>query len=1572
MTEGWVEGETVSTGGPVGGPAAPGAVPPGATVGGYVVEELAGVGGMGVVYRASDPGLGRAVALKLIAPRFAEDPARRELFVRESLAAAGLEHPNVIPVYRAGEDGGRLFIAMRFVEGASLQELIRASGGLSAGRAARIVARVGEALDAAHARGLVHRDVKPANILVADPDGEEHVYLTDFGVSIHRTGSAGGGGGGWTGTRDYLAPEQIRGGALDGRTDVYALGCTLFHALTGRAPFAGDEDATLIAHLTQPPPAPSSLAPGLPPAMDAVVRRAMAKRPEDRFATAGELGRAALAARHDAAVLHDPADADAAQAVAAALVEAGVEPTLAPGGTAAAGEAVRASGACAVLAGPGALGPWAEEGLAAAADLAGRDRAFRRVLVLLPGAPDADDPRLAALAGASWIDLRAGVSDPLAIEDLARLLGAGREVAAGAPADECPYRGLEAFREDDAGVFFGRERDSARLLERLASSRFVAVVGPSGAGKSSLVHAGLVPALRRGEGPGGGPWRILSLSPGAHPLAALAAALDRLPGSGSPPAEALGADPGALGAAMRRACAGRPDGEMVLIVVDQLEEAFTLCADAAERAAALDALEAAATEDGGRAVVVATLRADFYGRLTEHPGIATLVAGSQLIVGPIDEAGLRRAIQEPARAAGLELEPGLVRRIIADVGDRPGALPLMEHLLAELWRRRRGRTLTLEAYAASGGVEGALARRANEVYGSMDPARRALARRVLLRLTAPGEGTEDTRRRATRRELATGPGDAAEVGAVVAALAEARLVTTGTDDATGEPVVEVTHEALIRGWPELRGWIDDDRERLREQRRLADAAAEWRRAGSDEGLLYRGARLAAWAERGREGLNPDETAFLDASAAAERAERDARRRRVRVAIGALAAAVVLVGAIAAYAFVQRDDAADQRDVAESGRLAANARLQLAPDPELAALLADAAYDTAPTPDAEEVLRAAVAESAVRESLDQGGPAWDVAVSGDGRTVATAGSDGVVRVWRPDTGDPPVAIPGHDGEVRGVAISPDGATVASAGADGTVRLRTLTGGRERVLSGHEGTVNSVAFRADGRAVVTAGDDGTVRLWTLPAGTARVLRGTEGRALKAAFLPGGGIVSGGDDGVVRRWDRSGAPASPIGAPHDGPVFGVATAPDGRVASASADLTARIAAPTGGAPVEVEASAFSGVDEVAFDPTGGRVATAGQDGSVRVWDAASGDALAVLNGHDGEVLAVRFAAGGDRVVSTGFDGTVRVWDWRQGLPAADIAAPGVLIFNGSASFAADGRVLMGLLDGSVRAWSPPDPSVAVVAPPGPAGTVGIALAVSPDGTRAATAGADGAIVVRTLGDDDAVTMTGHEGPVWAMAFTPDGASLVSGGNDGTVRVWDTATGEGREVDRHEGPVQAVAVSADGGRIASGDVVGLVRIRPVEGSGAPEDLTGHEGVVFDLGFSPDGTALASGGSDRTVRVWDLADGTSRVLGRHDTAVFTARWSADGSRLLSVASDGPRIWDPAQGIVLFAPDDPSLSSQRGALSPDGASVVVGRFDDTVRVYACETCGPVEEVRDLVGDRTTRELTAEEQETFGP
>ena len=270
----------------------------GTVLGGYRIDGVAGQGGMGVVYRATQLGLDRPVALKVIATELAGNLDFRNRFKSESLLAASIDHPNVVPIFEAGESEGTLYLAMRYVEGTDLRTLVESAGGLEPERAVRVIWQVGAALDAAHRRGLVHRDVKPPNVLIAH-EGEEHAYLTDFGLTKHAAAASGGftRTGHFVGTPDFAAPEQIRGEQADARADVYALGALLFHALTGRVPFPRDSElAKMYAHLNDPAPAASPLAPATPVALDAVIGTAMAKDPADRYESAGDLARAAWAA----------------------------------------------------------------------------------------------------------------------------------------------------------------------------------------------------------------------------------------------------------------------------------------------------------------------------------------------------------------------------------------------------------------------------------------------------------------------------------------------------------------------------------------------------------------------------------------------------------------------------------------------------------------------------------------------------------------------------------------------------------------------------------------------------------------------------------------------------------------------------------------------------------------------------------------------------------------------------------------------------------------------------------------------------------------------------------------------------------------------------------------------------------------------------------------------------------------------------------------------------------------------------------------------------------------------------
>ena len=541
--------------------------------------------------------------------------------------------------------------------------------------------------------------------------------------------------------------------------------------------------------------------------------------------------------------------------------------------------------AVAVCIGASGMGAWQQREHYKALDRQAHEPGFPVIPVLLPGA---DDPALGFLGLNTWVDLRQGPEDEVTIEILtraARGLPPGDEAAL-VPDPRgaiCPYRGLLPFREEDAAFFIGREAFMATLIEKVRSSSLVAVVGASGSGKSSVVRAGLVPALRRGAD--NHVWEILTLTPGPTPLHALLAALSPPPEDMSRAARlariegdvSLLRERGLTIDAFARDILSEQLGtDRLLLVVDQWEELYTQAKSIDDRQRFLD-LILQATADGSVTVVL-TLRGDFYGRALEDRAFADRLQNAVVNLGPMRREELERAVTEPAAKVGLGFEDGLVDRILEEVGSEPGNLPLLEFLLTELWARRERGLLTHGAYAEIGGVKGAIATRAEAELERLTPEQREALRRVMIRLVTPGEGQADTRARAQIPS-----GDAA-AEAVVRLFADARLLTTGFDEATGHETVEVSHEALIREWNTYRGWVDADREFLRTVERVKDAMRAWaeEEADKDSRLLAPGRPL----EEARELLSrphaliDDIRPFIEASIAHDDARVAEEQRRI--------------------------------------------------------------------------------------------------------------------------------------------------------------------------------------------------------------------------------------------------------------------------------------------------------------------------------------------------------------------------------------------------------------------------------------------------------------------------------------------------------------------------------------------------------------------------------------------------------------------------------------------------------------------------------------------------------------------
>ena len=1090
---------------------------------------------------------------------------------------------------------------------------------------------------------------------------------------------------------------------------------------------------------------------------------------------------------------------------------------------------------------------------------------------------------------------------------------------------ECPYLGLASFGPDEAHWFFGREQATAELVAQL-DQRLVsgggplAVVAPSGAGKSSLLAAGLVPELARGVLPGSQTWTVLRVTPGGRPLSGLAARVAALAGVDMAGA---GEEPERFAGLCAAVVAGRP-GETpsmsrLLLIVDQFEETFTQCRSEPERQAFITALCTVAQTSA--VLVVLGLRADFYARCLAYPPLLAALNRGHLALGPMNIEQLRAVITRPARVEGLELEPGLVELLVRDSGtvEDPdtddgaydvGALPLLAHALRATWQQRDGTMLTVAGYRRTGGIRQALATTAERAYGGLDPDEQRIARQVLLRLVNVSEqgAGGDTRRRVLRSRLVEAREES--VDAVLEVFARSRLLTF---DSAG---VEITHEALLRAWPRLRGWIDTDRAGSLVRQDLEDAAAVWDRDRSDTALLYRGARLETareWASSISHAadLSPLAADFLAASN--QRGHRVTRLRRAALALLCILA-LVAVGA----AVIARADAKREHNNAIFNQLIANAERERGTDVSLAAQLDLTAYRMRPSPELSTALLSAGSNVLSTPLTGHTGTVNSVVFSPDGRTLATGGGDQSVRLW--NITDPvrpnPLGAPltGQTDIVHSLAFSPNGRILAVG--DRTVRLWNVTHPIRPTplgvpLSDCNTIAETVVFSSDGRTLAVGGDDHTVRLWnvtdpTHPIALGAPLTGHTAIVYGVAFSPDGHtLASGSRDHTVRLWNVT-DPTHPtaLGAPltgHTSTVNSVAFSPDGRtLASGGDDQTVRLwnitnpAAPT--SPNPPLTGHAGSVNSVAFSPDGRTLASGSTGDIAQLWNVTDPSHPAQLGpsltGHTSAVVSVTFSPDGHSLATGGADLTARLWD----VPTVILTGHTNNVL--AVAFSPDGRTLAsGGDDQTVRLWDVADPAhPAALGPPltGHNDYV-VWVAFSPDGRTLASGGDDQTVRLWNVADPNHPTalgppLTGHTTTVETVMFSPDGRTLASGSRDQSVRLWNVAdpahpAALGAPLTGHTGTIYSVAFSPDGRTLASGGDDQIVRLwnvaDPVHPMPLGPPLTGHTDGVEAVGFSPDGHVLATASDDRTIRLWELNidQAIQRICATTANTLTPAKW---------------------------------------------------------------------------------------------
>jgi len=1142
-----------------------------------------------------------------------------------------------------------------------------------------------------------------------------------------------------------------------------------------------------------------------------------------------------------------------------------------------------------------------------------------------------------------------------------------------------PYRGLARFEPGDRHLFFGRDRVVDEVDALVRDHRFAVLFGPSGSGKSSLLRAGLIPRLREELATRGHPATLRVLTPGPTPATTYGHLLTPAPGE---PAS--------------------------WVVVDQFEEVFTLCQDARERSRFIDLLLAARTPDT-RLRVLVSVRADFYARCAEHRDLADALRGAALLLGPMTAEELREAVVGPAQAVGCLVERTLTARLVEEVLDEPGGLPMLSHVLLETWRRRRGRLLTLAGYEAAGGVRGAIAATAEEVYGALSPREARTARHLLLRMVVPGQGTPDTRRPLTRAELADW--NAPEVPPVLEHLTRARLLTTDED------AVHLAHEALITCWPRLHDWIERDRERLRHHRMLTDAARTWLEHDRDPGALYRGTRLARAEElfgedEGAGGsaggadltLTTPERAFLTAALEARAAERRAAARisrRHRVLAVSLSV-VLVVAVLSAFAVVhERDDNLRRRTQSAARRVADVADGLRTTDPRTAQQLGVAAWRTARLPETRRALLGSLAQVETDTFTDPA-PGQDTLrrLTDDGRTLLSANG----RTWR--TWDVTTHRATGSGRVPAGTVTEAGPSAHVLGVtDGDRALRLWNTVTHRWADPELHDVGNAQFTADGRSLLTTEGD-----------RVRLRSAADGRVLFEARAPDAVLTAGSADG------RTAAVCSATGGVH---VWNTANSrflpgtwrQDPAVCDTETPALAlsgdRLAVATGtGLRVwdtttgrSVADLQDTGVQSASFSPDGTFVATA--DGSeLRVWRLSAPGAPVLRHPLDNQRLYGGLAWDRDgRTLRYLESGTVHTLDLGAAVTHAwrDTALDDVRFSPDGRTYATTHRTgghylfrLCDTSDGRVLHTFPPVPvpaSTDPALPTVPAETLPL-MAFGPDGTRFAygVSAPGRAAVAQRFGVWDVTrgrSVASLDLPgvaVVSLALGPGpGHSLhvarTSATGQLTDETWDFT--RGRRTAVLTGVTGShLAIRPDGGLL-----VGEGRIaRLPSGRSTGADLVrGDE--IGALAFTADGSALAVGDQTGRVDLWDGGGGEGGTLG-HRTGILrnvfpvpvgtapegvsAVAFSPDG-RTLAVAGDAGslQLWDvgtqqPLSSGPLTTPGEAITSL---AFSPDGGTVFAGSAHVPLQRYTVDP----ERARTRVCARTgNAELTRAQWRTYVP
>jgi WD40 repeat protein len=1189
-----------------------------------------------------------------------------------------------------------------------------------------------------------------------------------------------------------------------------------------------------------------------------------------------------------------------------------------------------------------------------------------------------------------------------------------------------PFPGLRPFREDEEYLFFGRESQVDSMVDKLAVTRFLAVVGTSGSGKSSLVNCGLRPGLRGGlMSSAGTTWRMAQFRAGNDPMRAMAQALaeegvlfSSYKSEGLTLAEIIDTTlrMSKLGLIDIYEQAQLAEDVNLLVVVDQFEELFRYrqpgpgqppnVPGASEEAMAFVNLLLAAKEQKYPIYVVLTMRSDFLGDCSQFPGLAEAINAGQYLVPRMTRDERRAAISGPVGVGGAEISPVLLTRLVNDVGDNPDQLSILQHALNRTWNqweRSQGKgPLDLAHYQAIGTMAHALDQHANKAYAELTSVReQQICEHLFKALTDKATDPRGVRR-PTRLDTLCALTEAtpAEVTAVIDVFrrpSRSFLMPPAEDPLEAETVVDISHESLMRVWERLKTWAEQEAQSAQIYSRLAETAvlhAEgqaglWQDPDLQVALKWHEQNQPneVWARR----YHPEFPTALDFLKKSKTAR---GRRRWTLAVITVFVFVTLSGLLV-WAYLARSDA--RRQTIITAAVGAKDLLDTRPSDGLTAAIvsADDARQAFSPDKIPLEIRASLIEAI--QLLRAGGVprnSWvahngeivtSVAMSSDGQTIVTGGWDKKIRLW--DKEGKPIGEPfiGHTQDIKSVAISSDGQTIASASFDG-ILLWTRQGGAAQRLP-VQGAFSSVDMTSDGQTLAVAGAvDGLLisrngtpldhgKFGGVPENKPTISISGDGQTV-LRFELGNVRLSDGKGGDIWKSeserekaedkDRS-REASAAALSRDGQLI-VIGYQNGYIRLWNRQGQALVQAPNEGDTHEGR------VTSIAVSGDGQTIVSGGAEGTVRVWDREAKPVGPALAGHDGRINSVAVSADGKLIVSAGDDGMVRLWERRP--PIAPVKA-----YEGkvdSIAFSGDGQTIRTAgPEARILRWNRNgDPAEASASArsdnQAPAAATVTATAWTRDGELLIIGHADGKLLRRSLKEPagDKPFSEDHAAAVTAIAASDNGNVIISGDENGIVRLWDR---EGRPIGQpskaHDGPVASVAISSNGQMIVSGGSDGKVLRWSMRGSvvSPPLSTSYSTGTGETVAVSPDGKIIVSGSERGMMRIWDAQGNPIRVFKAHDTNIDCLAVSPDSEMIVSGSDDGTvRLWD-RHGRAIGHPAKGHNAISSAAISPDGTTLVVGDKTGnlTVRRFSIEIF--LHEACDWM--RYHRALTSPETET---